>query len=974
MNVKLHVLSAGVLFFLGQTAFAQTTKKDTTTTQIDEVVMVGFGQKKTVKELTGAVGTVSGKALAQSSSSASIEKALAGTMAGVQTGAASGQPGGFASIRVRGVSSINGNNNPIIVMDGVRINQGDLTQNSTTANILANLNSSDFESVTILKDAVSTAIYGADAGAGVVIITTKKGLKGRPRFSLNFEQGVAATAIKMPKGLNSQEWKDLMAVQIANNPARITANPGLTASMVPDLAVNGKLGELYQYIYSQNQDTDWLNAVRNKGGAYFQNFNGSIAGGNDKISYYTSLGYYDQNSVVKNSYFKRVSNSNRIEYKATDRFTLATDIQMSYSEISTLSSGGAFSNPMLAYLFNYPIDPVFNPDGSYNLGVEGSLSNGLFNSAYLQNVNSQKAKTARVFANLQAEYKILKNLTYRFVAAPEYINIEEDSYNSPLHGDGYNYKGRLYSYTTRYFNFNIQNILSYNTSFGDKHNINASLIQEAYSSQQRSIGGGASNVGAPFLQTLDSFVIPISTIGNRSKNSRAGYAATIHYDYDKLLLLDASVRRDKLSNFWPGQKAGTFWSLGAGVDLARMDVLKDSKTVSQMKFIISYGQVGNQLPVYMSPYTLYRYSTNYDNNAAATIINVDNPNLSWEKVNPFNVGLDVGLWNNNLTLSAAYYHKKTKDLATFVPLSPSQGGISETSPGGATTSSVRIENVGDMVNKGFELTINANIINNRDGFSWKLGVNGTFNKNEITSLYGGTDVISGTNILRVGEAVNSFYMRKWAGVDPSNGNPLWYINGVDGATTSNYNQAQRAVQGTRIPKFFGGANTQLAYKGFTLDAQLSFGFGNKIYDSWANYLFSDGQYTSNYPGYRAQLDYWTPDNPNAMNPKPIEGGNRGTGSTGANSASSRFLYKGDYWRLRTLKIAYNFKGDLLRGTGLNNVEIYVLGNNIWTNVTDKNLQYDPDLQLGGSSTALGGTSNLDLPALKTYSIGVNLSF
>ncbi len=207
-------------------------------------------------------------------------------------------------------------------------------------------------------------------------------------------------------------------------------------------------------------------------------------------------------------------------------------------------------------------------------------------------------------------------------------------------------------------------------------------------------------------------------------------------------------------------------------------------------------------------------------------------------------------------VSAAYYHKKTKDLATFVPLSPSQGGLSETSPAGAVANA-RIENVGDMVNKGFELTINANIFNNPDGFSWKLGVNGTINQNEITSIYGGADVINGTNILRVGEAVNSFYMRKWAGVDPSNGNPLWYVNGVDGATTSDYNQAQRAVQGNRMPKYFGGANTQLSYKGFTIDAQMSFGFGNKIYDSWANYLFSDGQYTLNYPGYGAQLDYWT---------------------------------------------------------------------------------------------------------------------
>ncbi|WP_312075205.1 SusC/RagA family TonB-linked outer membrane protein [Chryseobacterium sp.] len=942
MNVKLKVLSAGVFFFTGQALLAQNVKNDSVNEQqIEEVVMVGFGQKKVVQEITGATSTMKAKAI-DDVPVASVDKLLQGRVSGVQTGTTSGQPGGFASVRVRGVASINGGQTPIYVIDGVRVSSGDLTGNSTSANILANLNPDDIESLTVLKDAVSTAVYGADAGAGVIIITTKAGKKGKPRFNIGFNHGVSDRAIEGYRGLNAQQYQDLVAVQVLN------AYPSYgTVDAIKDVIAGGGLGASAATIYNSGASTDWRDAVSNKG-AYVQNADFSVSGGNENLSYYSSINYFDQNSIIKNSSFNRLTFTNKLDVKASDKLKFGTNLQLSYSKINTLGNGGGFANPILGEYFLRPTDPLYNADGSYYWAANGRMSNGLFNNAALLDLNSQVGKTARIFGNMYAEYNILKNLKYRFVFAPEYINIEEDQYSSPLHGDGRNYNGLADSGTRRYFNFNVQNILSYNFKLADKHNFDFSAIQEAYKSDFRDLRASASAVGTLSLSTISNFVKMQSIAGTRAENSRHGYAVTGHYDFDKLVLLDASYRRDVLSNFTPGQKAGDFWSAGVGVNLARLNFIKEIDAISSLKFRASYGKVGNQISAV--PYALFSYTANYDDLASGNYSGLYNPNLKWETIKPFNVGFDFGFLQNRLTVSAEYYNKKTQDLVYSIPLSLSQGLGSY------------VDNVGDLVNKGFEFTVNADIFKgSRDQFNLSIGANLSTLDNEITSLYGG-NVNTGTTTLRVGEGVRTWYMRKWAGVDPTNGDPLWYINGVDGATTNNYNAAQQAVQGSFLSTVFGGANISMAYKGIGLDAQFTYGFGGKIYDDWSNYMFSDGQYTLNYSGYSDQMDYWTPDNPNAANPKPIYGGNKLS-----NRASTRFLYDSDYIRLGNARLSYSFTGDVLRGSGLSSVQIYVMGTNLWTHTFDDRLKLDPEINLDG-------TSNLNLPILRTYSIGVNIGF
>jgi ferric enterobactin receptor len=476
---------------------------------------------------------------------ASVDKMLQGRVSGVQTGNASGQPGGFASVRVRGITSVNGGVNPIYVVDGVRVQSGDLSSNAITANILANLNSNDIESVVVLKDASSTAIYGADAGAGVIVITTKSGKLGKAKISLNFESGTNSRAVDGLKGLNSDQYRYILSNAFGNyyneTPAQITAD-----------IIGGALGAGPKQIFTTTNNTNWRQVAARS--AYQNTVNASISGGNDKVTYYNSANYFLQESEVKGSDFKRMGFTSKVDYKASDRLKIGTDIQLSYSRTNTAPNGGGFANPILAELFNRPTDAGYNPDGSYYLGVNGRLSNNLFNTGYIQEHNYFRASTARIYGNITGEYKILKNLSYRAVFGSEFNNIENDAYYNPLHGDGFSVNGRKIESTGRYFNWNVSNILAYNFKIAEKNNFTISALQEAYQRNYRAVGASGTNVGSPTLQSLSNFIKPATFNGDISKSSRDGYGGVLNYDYDKFILVDGSIRRDALSNFTPGQK------------------------------------------------------------------------------------------------------------------------------------------------------------------------------------------------------------------------------------------------------------------------------------------------------------------------------------------------------------------------------------------------------------------------------------
>ena len=925
--------------------------------EMDELVFVGFGQKRAVKELTGSVGKTD---KLSNSNVASVDKALNGKIAGVQGNSYSGQPGGSANIRIRGVASINGRTEPIYIVDGVRIKQGELAKGLSgvaSSNILANLNDEDIESITVLKDAVSTAVYGADAGAGVVIITTKAGKKGEAKYSFSSEVGMVSRAVKGEENLSTSEWLDMIYDAYLNTEEGTSLFPNHNKeALLAQLAAGGfsdGLGKTIQGLYNKRHiNTDWRKEIENPT-ALMQKVNGSVSGGNDRFDYYASLGYYNLDGIIKQTGFQRVTNTNRFTYHANDRLTLATDLQLSYGKMLTKPFWGYPSNPVLALYYLQPTDRAYLPNGSLNLGNDsGLLSNGYFNAAALLRYNYMQVQTARAFGNFQADYKLWDKLTYKFVFAPEYIDIMEDIYNSPIHGDGYSYGGTTQANVERYFSFNIQNILSYNFQYKEKHNFELDLIQEAYRTETKSLSAKASQVGPSGLTTLSNFIKPSKIEGTKEVSSREGYALMAHYDYDKFFLLDLSGRQDRVSHFWGDNKTGYFGSVGVGVDFAQLDAVKNWDKLSQLKLSTSYGSVGNMVEVL--PYATLSYLQNYNDKVGGSLEGVENRDLRWEVLYPFNIGLDLGFWEDRLTLSAAYFHKTTADMIFEVPLPSSQGPSSV----GA------YRNIGKMVNQGVELSFRTQLIDNEgEGFRWNLGANFTTLENKVTQLYKNKDVISDENIMREGEPANAFYLKKWAGVDPQNGEPLWYLNGQDGATTNDYTLAQYAVQGNLFPTYYGGVDSELSYKNFTLAFDFVYSGGNKIRDIPAPDVNSDGASLLNYPGYRSQRgNYWTPQHRAARDPKPI----LGQGNKNANSASTRYLYKADYIQLQSLRLSYSLKPEFLAGTYLKGLEFYLLGNNLWT------YNFDPNYKGDNSSNELGNFY-FPLPMLKTYSFGINVN-
>lgn len=955
------------------------TKKET---QIEDVVVLGFGRVRDAKEVVGTASVIKGADIANAPI-ASFDKALVGRVSGLSVNSTTGQPGGLAQIRLRGVTSVNGNNNPIYIIDGVRISSGNLSndRNNLTSdpssNVLATLNANDIESYTVLKDAAATALYGADAGAGVIVITTKKGRQGKAKFNVDLERGFGKKALDGPKSISAETWNKVLTESVKNYLPSGATHQDAIDYINTELAPDGFTLPLWD---GQSPISNWTKLIERNYTSQ-SNVNIGVTGGTDKLTYASSLNYFTQEGVVRSSDFDRVAGRLATDYKATDKLTIRTDINAAYTKQNSVLNGAYFSNPLLSKYFMLPTEPAKNADGSYNLGKDGFLTNGLYNSAYILDNDYTQTKTVRVFANLQGEYKILNNFRYILNFAPEYINIEREIYNNPIHGDGASVKGRLTNERTRYFNWNVQNILNYYFTLGENHNFDVRIIQEAYKKDYKFLKLRNTRLGRIGLYASDVFVKNESNSGNGFVATRNAYAANLSYNYSKKYYFDGTVRREALNNFSSDNKWGSFWSVGAAYDISNEQFLSGLSSINLLKIKASYGELGNQL-LYddYNSFSLYGYDLNYNDAAGGYIYQLGYSKFTWEKIRQFDAGFETEFFNRRMNFSASYFHKKTKDLIFPKSISMTTG-----------FSDIRV-NAGDMVNKGVEIDLGGTIIKSKDpnGFNWHVSANFTYIKNEVTHLPVG-ESINGINIVRKGEIVNSWYLKEWAGVNASNGSAQWFVNDkayqaqydklkqVDkddikdvyydengNFITTNYAKAQRVIKGSPLPKFMAGFSTDFSYKGFSLSASFSGAFGHKIYDGFRSYTTSDGQFIYSYGGYEMQGDFWTPENPNASNPKPVLLNN-----SHSNSSSTRYLYDGDFIRLRDLTLGYSFPKNVIEEIGITNLKIYLRGTNIWTYCFDKKVR---DLDLEPEQNLNGGGTNFEQPILKTFTLGVNIGF
>ena len=918
---------------------------------LEEVVVVAYGTQKKAA-ITGSMATVKGTEL-ENKPFSSVDKALQGSVAGLQSVASSGAPGAAQDVRIRGVSSINAGNAPLYVLDGAIMNTGDASRLQTTSNLLSTLNPNDIESITVLKDAASTAVYGSRAANGVILITTKKGKAGKTKFRFDTEVGYNNTAYTSERNrpLNAKEYINLTReglVNLGSSPATIAAT--LKA-----------LGD------SSGNDFNWRNAVLRQGNQ--QQYNLSASGGTEKTTFYVSGGYFKQEGTTVTSDLKRTNGSIRITNQATDRLSLSVNIDGGFVKQNTPLGGGAFGNPILSAYFILPTRSAYKPDGSLNYLTPDFPLSSIYNTLATTSLDKRQLNQLSLRGSVSADYKILKNLTFRTNYSGDFNTLEEVQYNNPFYGDGvttlpgsatfgpnilYNpaTTGRVFNFYTRYYNYTFTNSLNYRQNINKSGDFYANLKVGYESQLSKGYFNSLQGTGFPLtlsLQQAASTATPRTASATISNYSFLSQFGLLDLNYKDKYILSGSFRRDGSSRFGPNNQYGNFYSVGASWNVDREEFLADSRIINQLKLRASYGKSGNAAIGNYDYFPGYGFGANYNSTPGSFPNNVGNLDLTWEENRPLDLGIDLGFFKNRINISADVYKRKSSKLLLDAPLSPTSG-----------FGSVR-KNVGALENKGLELTVNLIPVTTKD-FTWEVSFNYSTNQNRVTSLPNGNkDIIAGLNIYRVGQDVQSYFLRNYAGADPATGDPLWYTDSTKTKTQNIYSSAQRLVTHTAAAKYFGGLTNTFKYKGFSLEAQLYYSGGNYSFDNFNSFYLGAGAFPTFNKSSRI-LERWQKPGDVTDIPKYIYGGNKSF-----QSASSFYLNNANYIRLRNLQLGYNLPSQLATKIRLNSAFFYVRGTNLFTFIKDKNQPFDPEQ---GS----GSFSNLTEFIPRTVSVGINLGF
>ncbi|MEJ8841342.1 TonB-dependent receptor [Lacibacter sp. H375] len=907
-----------------------TVSLSSTDKDLQEVVVVAYGTKKK-SDLTGSVATVKAADI-ENKPFSSVDKILQGGVPGLQSVAASGQPGAAQNILIRGASSITASTAPLWVIDGIPINSGDASRLQTTANLLSTLNPNDIETITVLKDAASQSIYGSRAANGVILVTTKKGKAGKTVFRFDTEFGVNSVAYE------NDRYRPLTSAEYFT----ITTE-GLVNAGASQATINSTLAGLG---FGNGNDFNWKKGITNENAAQ-QQYNLSVQGGNERTTFFLSGGHFIQEGTTVNSKFKRTTGNFKLTHKATDKLTIIANLNGGFVNQRAPLAGGAFGNPVLSSFFLLPSRSAYNTDGTwnYNLG-------GLHNTIALTELDKRFLREISMRGGLSAEYKILKNLRFKTSYGGDLNFLEEDQYNNPFHGDGLASNGRAFSYYTRYYNWVWTNTLDLDqkiTRNGDL-SLNAQIGYES----QKSNGYFSSLQSQDYPPTL-LLTYPAAgarpttasaTISDYSFNSQFGSVAL---NYQDRFVVSGSLRRDGSSRFGAKNKFGVFYSIGGTWNVDKEAFMQNVEFVNQLKLRASYGVNGNAGIGNYDWLPLYGYGANYNQQPGSFPSNVGDSSLTWELNKPFNVGIDFSILKNRVSVSVDYYTRKSEDLLLNVPLSRTTGFSSAT------------RNIGEMENKGVEVDIKTIPVLTKD-FTWNLDLNFAHNQNRITSLPGGQDIADGNFIIRQGVAYRTFFLREYAGVDPANGDPLWYTDATRKTTTNVYPGAgARILQGNALPKFFGGLTNTFTYKNFSLDVQLYYNFGNFVYDTWGSYYVGAG-FGATFNKVSRVLNRWQKPGDVTDIPKYIYNGNKNF-----QGGSSFYLNSGDFVRVRNLQLAYTLPKTVVSKIKLTGAQFYFRGTNLFTWVKDKNLPFDPE-------QGTGSATNLQVFIPKTITAGLNITF
>jgi len=901
-----------------------------TVSELQQVIVTGYGTTKKATN-TGSIAIVKAADI-ENLPFSSVDKALQGKVAGLQSVASSGQPGASQAILIRGASSITASNAPLWVVDGVPINAGDASRLQTTGNLLSTLNPNDIESISVLKDAASQSIYGSRAANGVIVVTTKKGKSGKTKFRFDTELGNSDVAYV------NQKYKPLDANEYINITREGLVNAGYSAAQISSTL--SALGE------GNGTNFNWFDNIMRVGQQ--KQYNLSAEGGNDKTTFFLSGGHFAQEGTSINSQLKRTNVNVRIINKATDKLTIGFNLNAGNVNQRAPLNGGAFGNPLLSTYFLLPTYSAYNTDGTYNYVLNG----GLHNTVALSELDKRFLRQTSARGSVNGEYKILDNLKFKSVYGIDYNGLEEDQYNNPIHGDGKASNGRAFAYYTRYFNYVWTNTLDLQQNITSNGDLSTST-QIGYEAQ-KSAGYFSSLQSQQFPPSLSltwpaSGASPTTSSATISDYTFESQFASTNLNYKNRFVLSGSFRRDGSSRFSAKNRYGNFWALGATWNIDREEFMTNNTLFDQLKLRGSYGVNGNAgIGNYDAP-ALYGFGFNYNQLPGSGPTNVGDENLTWELNKPFNIGLDFSILKNRVNVTVDAYIRKSENLLLSVPLSNTSGF-------GAAT-----RNIGSMENKGIELSINLVPIQTKD-LRWDLDFNFSNNKNKITSLPGQADILSGNFIIREGQSLNTFFLREWAGVDRSTGDPQWYVTDQHQASSNIYPGANaRILAGQALPKFFGSLTNALSYKGFNLSAQLYYNFGNQVYDTWRGYYLGSG-FGATFNKVKRQLDAWRKPGDITNVPRYVYNGNKNF-----NGASTYNLNDGSFVRVRDIQLGYTLPKAYAEKLKIGSANIYVRGTNLFTWVKDENLPFDPEQ---GTASA----SNLNVFIPKTITVGLSLAF
>ena len=911
---------------------------------LSEVVVVAYGtQNKT--NVTGSVATVSGNVVADKPFS-SVDKALQGVVPGLLVSSSSGAPGSSTDIVIRGIGSINASASPLWVIDGAIAVSGDLTVNTTTANVLSTLNPDDIESISVLKDAVSTAPYGSRGANGVILVTTRKGRAGKTHFSVVGEFGQNSRAYTP-----SNVPENSTGLQTTLRQALINGGYAQSNADADQIITQG-------FGYPANYtsiNTDWFNVVSQQGAQ--SQVSMSLSGGNDKTTVYASGGFFDQKGVSLASDFRRFAGALAVTHHASEKFTLTANLNASNTAQHTPSNGGTFANPVLGSFFLLPWYTPYLPNGQFRWGAndplnEFPLTGSIFNPVVQAAWNTNLAQQTAIRGSAMGEFKILENLKLTSRFSSEYLTVQEDQYRNPFYGDGYAAGGDASSNYNRIFDYTWSNFVDWKqkaNADGDEYfDLKGGI--EAFDEKNYSLNaGGHSFPQTLALKYLANTAVPTLASAAPSEQTTFSEFGIADFNYKDRYILSASVRRDESSVFGADHRWGTFYSVGGSWNINEEQFMKSQNLFDLLKLRVSYGQTGNTngfgLYTSMPQYA----SSNYTTQAGLVPSNVGDSSLTWEKNVALNLGLDFAILKDRIDGTIEYYHRETNDLLSPVPFSFTSGFSSQN------------ENIGSVVNKGIEIAINGKPVWTKD-FTWEINFNISHNINRVTQLYQNKPIPNGSFEITVGHDLQEYYLQQWAGVNSQTGQAQWYTDGTHQSLTTNYDSAGLALNRSAAPSVFGGLTNTFTYKGFMLDFQFDYNFGNYIFDNWYNYLNSDGGYAGNLNQLNTQLTAWQKAGDKTDVPQIVYGD-----PSFSSSPSTRWLYKGNYIRLRNLQFGYEISPAVLKKAHMDRVFIYIRGTNLATFGTDKNLPYDPE-------AGVNSQANLEVLIPKTIAAGIKLGF